>query len=309
MAVIISEEQAAKQLQECKNILQTLIRQRKAFANQIKAMQKSGQSPSSISTFITDLLTPWDTLRDELADKISEIPGDATAVQIEFTPGTYLGTPSFYVKPYDQGIGAGVIRINPEHEEFVSPFYQMFLDNDYIRISNAADENMNGRYRVEKAPGTAQEDVISNGIFTNTTGWTEASGNVSITGGQAVFTSANGSGDKLYQAKADMATSWTNAKLYLVTLTLSSISGGSLNIGTNTNTSQATLSSNGTYNVIIEADNHANGLVFTPTSFTGNLDSVSAIGWTGLKLTTAFYNDVNVDYTSDTKMKIVLEER
>lgn len=309
MAVIISEDQAARQLQECKNILSTLIRQRRAFSKQIKEMQNSGQSPFSITAFITDLLAPWNTLRDELASKIESIPGDVTGIQLEFKPGGYLGTPSFYVKPYDQGIGAGVIRINPEHEEIVSPFYQMFLANDYIRISNAADENMNGRYRVAEDPGTAQADVINNGIFTNATGWTEASANVSITGEQAVFTAANGSGDKLYQAKADMTTAWTNLKTYLVTLTLSGISGGSLAIGTNTNPSQATLSSIGTYNVLIEADNHANGLVFTPTSFTGNLDSVSAIGWTGLKLTTELYDNVDVDYTSDTKMTIVLEER
>lgn len=308
MAIIISESQAAEQLSECRKLLSALISQRRTLARRIKTMKASGQSQASIVTSINNLLTDWDALRDEVVTTLGAIHG--TAVQVEIEPGAYEGVPSFYVKPIDQGLSAhGVIRVNPEHEQFVSPFDQVFFANDYIRISNAADTNMNGRYRIAVSPGAAQEDVISNGTFTTTADWTEASANVAITGGRAVFTAANGSGDKLNQATADMATAWTNNKVYMVTITMSNISSGSLTIGTNGNTAQGTISSNGTYNFLITADNHADGLIFTPVSFTGNLDNVSAIGWTGLLLTTPFYNDVNVDYASDSRMKITLEER
>lgn len=308
MAIIISESQAAMQLRECRNMLNSLISQRKMLGRRIKTMKDSGQSQASIVTSINALLADWDALRDEVVTTLGNIHG--VTVQVEYEAGDYEGFPSFYVKPIDSDFGdRGVIRVNPEHEPFVSPFDQVLLVNDYIRISNAADPNMNGRYRIAVASNAAQSDVIANGGFASATGWTEATANVAITGGKAVFTAANSGTDKLYQAKADMATTWTNNRVYMVTVTISDFTGGSLDVGTNTNSAQGTVTGNGTFNILVTADNHADGLVFTPTAFTAGMDNVSAIGWTGLVLTTPFYNDSTVAYASDDSMKITLEER
>lgn len=118
--------------------------------------------------------------------------------------------------------------------------------------------------------------VIANGTFASATGWTEASADIEITGGEAVFT--NTTSDTLKQAKAAMTTAWTSGRIYEVSFDVT-VSAGSLSVGTNTDASQetSTIDSTGSYTVLVTADAHADGLVFTGAGFTGTLDNVVAV--------------------------------
>jgi len=307
MATLLTEKEAIDQLQTCRGLLTNLIRVRREIANLESKLISAGYPPLDVANGIGGLVTDWDTLRDELVTTLGAIPGNASLYKYVISPSSYQGFTSFNVRAKNPGFGdKGTIRIDADHEELISPFDGMFVANDIVRITNAYDPSVNGRYIVEYTPGSAQPDVISNGAFNDTSDWTEASAAITITGGAAVFTAATAT---LKQVKSDMATSWTNGKRYLVTLTISDASGGSLSVGTNTTPAQVTLSSIGTYTCNILADNHADGLVFTATGFTGNLDDVSAIGWTGLAFTTAMTTDENQATLVDAGLTISLEER
>jgi hypothetical protein len=307
MATLLTEKEAIEQLQTCRRLLTNLIRVRREIANLESKLISAGYPPLDVAAGIGGLVTDWDTLRDELVTTLGAIPGNASLYKYVISPSSYQGFTSFNVRAKNPGFtNKGTIRIDADHEELISPFDGMFVANDIVRITNAYDPSVNGRYIVEYTPGAAQPDVISNGAFNDTSSWTEASAAITITGGAAVFTAATAT---LKQVKSDMATSWTNGKRYLVTLTISGASGGSLSVGTNTTPAQVTLSSNGTYTCNILADNHADGLVFTATGFTGNLDDVSAIGWTGLAFTTAMTTDENQATLADAGLTISLEER
>lgn len=307
MATLLTEKEAIEQLQTCRGLLTNLIRIRREIANLESRLISAGYPPTSVASGIGGLVTDWDTLRDELVTTLSGIPGSAILYKYVISPSSYQGFTSFNVRAKNPGFAnKGTIRIDADHEALISPFNGMFLANDVVRITNAYDPDIDGRYIVEYTPGSAQPDVISNGGFNDTSDWTEASADIVITGGVAAFTAATAT---LNQAKADMATAWSNGKRYLVTLTISGSPSGTLSVGTNTTPNQVVLSSLGTYTCNILADNHADGLVFTATGFTGNLDDVSAIGWTGLAFTTAMTTDENQVTLADAGLTISLEER
>lgn len=118
--------------------------------------------------------------------------------------------------------------------------------------------------------------VLTNGTFTgNADNWTLGAGWAYSTNNVAATTAST----TLKQLKADMATPWTSGQVYEVKFTLSSVSAGSLTIGTNTDPAQGDYSFNadGTYVCKITSDDHADGLVFTGTGFTGIIDGVSMI--------------------------------
>lgn len=124
-----------------------------------------------------------------------------------------------------------------------------------------------------KSAGTT---VLANGTFTgNANSWTLGSGWAYGTDNVA----ATAASTTLKQLKADMGTPWTNGVLYEVNFTISGYSAGTLTCGTNSGVDEdsTTISADGTYSLIVEADNHADGLVFTGTGFTGVIDSISAI--------------------------------
>jgi hypothetical protein len=307
MATVLTEKEAVEQLQTCRGLLTNLIRIRREIGTLESRLINAGYTPTDVASGIGALVTDWDTLRDELVTTLGAIPGSATLYKYVITPSSYQGFTSFNVRAKNPGFSnKGTIRIDSDHEELISPFDGMFVANDVVRITNASDPAVNGRYIVEYTPGTAQVDVINNGGFNDTSDWTEASAAIVITGGVAAFTAATAT---LKQVKTDMAVSWTNGKRYLVTVTISGASAGVLDVGTNTTPAQVSLSSNGTYTCNILADNHADGLLFTATGFTGNLDDVSAIGWTGLAFTGAMTTDENQVTLADTGLIIALEER
>lgn len=307
MATVLTEKEAVEQLQSCRALLSNLIRVRREIGTLESRLVSAGYTPTAVANGIGGLVNDWDTLRDELVTTLSGVPGSATLYKYVISPSSYQGFTSFNVRAKNPGFGnKGTIRIDSDHEELISPFDGMFQANDIVRITNAYDPSVDGRYIVEYTPGSAQPDVISNGGFNDTSSWTEASAAIVITGGVAAFTAASAT---LKQTKADMSVSWTNGKRYLVTITISGGAGGSLDVGTNTTSNQMSFSSNGTYTCNILADNHADGLVFTANGFTGNLDDVSAIGWTGLAFTTAMTTDENQATLVDTGLTIALEER
>lgn len=121
--------------------------------------------------------------------------------------------------------------------------------------------------------------VLANGTFTgNANSWTLGAGwAYNATGGGCV--AATTASTTLKQLKADMGTQWTSGQVYEVKFTLSSVSAGSITVGTNTNPAQGGISfdADGTYTGKITSDGHADGLVFTGTGFTGIIDSVTLI--------------------------------
>lgn len=123
---------------------------------------------------------------------------------------------------------------------------------------------------------SAGTTVLANGTFTgNANSWTLGSGWAYGTNNVA----ATAASTTLKQEKANMGTPWTSGVFYEVTFTISGYSAGTLTCGTNSGIDEnsTTISANGTYHLIVEADSHADGLVFTGTGFTGVIDSISAI--------------------------------
>jgi hypothetical protein len=120
-------------------------------------------------------------------------------------------------------------------------------------------------------------NVLTNGTFTGAlTGWTEASPDIAYGTNNVAFVNATAT---LKQLLASMTTAWTAAATYRVVFTISGYSGGgNITVGTNTNAAQggSAVTANGTYTRLVTADAHADGLVFTATGFTGNLDTVTA---------------------------------
>lgn len=145
--------------------------------------------------------------------------------------------------------------------------------------NGAARVNFGSAYALKFQAKSGGSTVLSNGTFTgNDTGWTDtaSAGTIGYGTDNAEFAAATGT---YKQAKADMSTPWTDTKVYEVTFTISGYSAGTLTVGTNTDADQGgdAISANGTYVRPVTADAHADGLVFTATGLTADLDTVSAI--------------------------------
>jgi len=106
--------------------------------------------------------------------------------------------------------------------------------------------------------------------------------------------------------KADMITPWTNGDYYLVRVSVSSWSAGTVNIGTNTTTAQGSAGgAAGTFYAIVLADNHTDGLVITGVGATLSLAQVEAFPMNALVLD----RPLGADNAADTSIRITLQER
>lgn len=307
MALYLSADEIDERLAALEGLLHSLRAGRRNIDAYAEALEDEGQTAATVSTKVNDLLTDWGALRDEIVTKLSDIP-------ILHQIRVKIGMPALYssarVVLNEQSNNAdSSISVNESVETTISPF-SAFQAGDVVSVSNAEDTENNKSAVVQHTPATPGADRITNGGFDSASGWTEASGDIAITGGKAVFTSAAGP-VTLKQLKADMVGGgWTNAVRYLVTFDLDTVTAGTLAVGTNTNASQHVVTADGSHRAIILADNHADGLVFTadPTTtidFTGNLDNVSVIPWTGLAL-----DDVlGADNDEDKQLVITLQER
>lgn len=153
-------------------------------------------------------------------------------------------------------------------------------------------------------PETAGTQILQSNGFDSATGWTEASGNIAITGSAAVFSGATS--DALKQEKANMNIAWTNNDYYLVRVSVSAWTAGTVNIGTNTSAAQGSAGgATGIYYAIVLADNHADGLVITGVGATLSLAYVEAFPFNGLSLD----RPLATDNAADTSIVITLQER
>jgi hypothetical protein len=125
---------------------------------------------------------------------------------------------------------------------------------------------------VTYTPGytTSGSNLVTNGNFSSSSNWTQYVSGWSISGGFA--TSSGGSGT-MYQPITT-----TNGLYYLVTYTISSYTGGSVNcdIGFATGGTSPARSANGTYSEIVPSTQGSN-LCFYGNNFSGSITNVSAL--------------------------------
>jgi hypothetical protein len=302
MAIYISLEEMQKQVKGCEELIRSLRRNLTTFARRRDALESEGQTASTVNTSINNLLTDWDAMRDEVVTVLGAIPNTHKFRVKVGQPAAYDGA-SIVASDSING-GKGTIRVRSAQETTISPF-TLFQGGDRVIISNAENSDYNGAWTLLYTPQALGSDIINNGGFASSSNWTESSGDIAISAGVANFTNAVSA--TLSQAKADMATSWTNDTPYLVSYTVTR-AAGSLQVGTTENANYRSVSASGTYEAIVYSDNDAAGLIFTAVGFTGTLDNVSARPWTGLAFTGGIGIDT-VSNTFDSQIVITLEER
>lgn len=128
-------------------------------------------------------------------------------------------------------------------------------------------------YAVKFYAKGAGTDILTNGVMSANTDWTQGAGWGPIAAGVAPATAAS---TTFKQLKAAMATPWTDGLAYEATFDVT-VASGSLGVGTNTDPTSGygPITSSGTYSRTVFADAHADGLVFTGDAFTGTLDNVT----------------------------------
>ena len=115
-------------------------------------------------------------------------------------------------------------------------------------------------------------------------------------------------GVMIYLPKLNMSGGpWTNGDKYIVRFTLSSVSGGSVSVGTNTATFY-TATAEGDHVALVDADGETEGLVFTSADaidFDGVISNISAVPFNGLALDVP----LGIDNLADSRITITLQER
>lgn len=301
MAIVLSGRECVERLGEQIASLQALKQQRSAIDRQAHNMEDAGYASGAIATTINALLTDWGTLRDQIATELSAIP-------LVYQAKAKIGMPALYtsavIDAVDPANGSNAtIKVNETSENLASPF-SGFLAGDTVSISGAENDANNVSAVLNLTPETAGSQILQSFGFDSATGWTEASANISITGSAAVF--AGATNDVLKQQKADMNIAWTNNDYYLVRVSVTAWTAGTVNIGTNTTAAQGSAGgATGTYYAIVLADNHADGLVITGVGATLSIGQIEAFPFNGLSLD----RPLTTDNTADTGIVITLQER
>jgi hypothetical protein len=303
MAIVISGDEAIGRLRAQISILKGLLRQRKDIDRQASRGEAEGQVAVDIQATANDLLTDWNTLKTQSLADLAGIPYVHQARVKVGMPALYQ---SAVIDAADSAnAGEATIRVNADSETIVSPF-SVFTAGDIISISNAEDPENDISAVVRYTPhATPRADLISNGTFATDTLWTKGA-DWTIAAGVANAASTTNTALKSGTGGGTaMTTAWTAGQYYLVTYTIT-ISAGYLNIGTNTTTGQASATVAGAAKTaIILADGHSDGLTFTGVGFTGTLDSVSVIPFTGLALD----RSLGADNAADTSLVLTLQQR
>lgn len=309
MAIYVSGDEVCDRLRTLISDLTSALQERTAIERQCQDMMEQGYTASEIQTAINARLTIWASRISDITDQLGDIPS-------VWRPEVRIGMPArlnsvkieanSQSNTNDLGEACGAIHINGISAVEINPF-SVFAAGDIVSIIRAEDSSNKISAKVQWTPETAGAEVIINGAFASSSNWTEANDGgteVTITGGQAVFSSAD---CVLKQLKADMVGGgWTSTHRYLVRFTLSDVASGTLSVGTNTSAAQHVVTANGEHYAIILSDNNAAGLVFTASGgFTGKLDSVSCVPFNGL----AINQPLGQDNDEDTKLVVVLAER
>lgn len=318
MATVLSAKQVCDRLRRIEALVRDLRQQRATIGRYAESMEREGQTALDIETTINGMLTDWGALRTEIIDELTAIPIIHQSRVKVGMPALYSSTDIEAANQSHLGVDSqpsAIIRSNTSMEQTKTngPFH-VFLQNDIVSISSAEDDSNNiSGIKVVYNTAAGGKNLITNGGFASSTGWTESGDSgteIVITGGQAVFTAGTCT---LAQAKADMynagvsdssSQGW-DAILYLVEFTLSGVSAGTLSVGTNTTAAQHTVTANATHRALIVGDGNAAGLVFTATGFTGNIDNVSMVPFSGIALN----YPLSVDNTADSSVVITLEQR
>lgn len=324
MATVLSAKQVCDRLRRIESLVRDLRQQRATIGRYAESMEREGQTALDIETTINGMLTDWGALRTEIIDELTALPvihqsrvkigmpALYSSANIEAANGSHVGVDS---EP------SAIIRSNTllEQTKTNGPFH-VFLQDDIVSISSAedSDNNVTG-VKVVYNTAAGGRDIITNGGFDSASSWTESGDSgteIVITGGKAVFTTGTCT---LSQAKADMynagasnssSQGW-DAILYLVEYTIDGFSAGTISVGTNTTAAQYTLTysssvdNNKTHRALIVGDGNAAGLVFTATGFTGNIDNVSMVPFSGIALN----YPLSVDNAADSSLVITLEQR
>lgn len=116
--------------------------------------------------------------------------------------------------------------------------------------------------------------IATNGTFTGSAASWDLSGAGLAYAANNVAWSGPSDG-VMKQLLASMASPWTSGYIYRIGGTISGHSAGTLNIGTNTNPAQGSVAADGTFEVAVQADAHADGLVFTGDGLAATLDTVT----------------------------------
>lgn len=325
MAVVLSGREAASRLSRLTMSMNELRRQRLQIDRLASDMEAEGNTAIAIETAINALLVDWAALKTQIITELTAIPSiHQSRVKIGM-PAAYSSANIEATNTSNVGLDSAagaIIRSSTimEKTKTNGPFH-VFQVGDIVSISGAedSDNNITG-IKVLRNPEQGGINLITNGGFDSTSAWTEASADIAITGGKAVFTAAS---DVLSQAKADMynagasdtsSPGW-DTPVYLVEFTLDGFSAGSLSLGTNTSATQYTITYsaalalagalNKTHRVIITGDGNAAGLKFTGVGLTANMDNVSMIPLSGLCLN----YPLGSDNAADTTLAITLQER
>lgn len=312
MALYLSDKEINDRQLRLIGMLVDLRRERANIGKYADAMANEGQTVSTINTAVSALLVDW-------ASNLSQITTELAALPTTWQPYVKVGMPGMYNSAVieaanqsnlnDAFTPSAIIRADATCEvNLIGPF-GFFAAGDIVSISHAENSGNNKTMEVQHTPEAPGSEKIQNGTFTNATpatGWTKANDGgteIVITNGLCTFTSATA---VLSQAKADMVGgTWPSGTIYLLTFTLSGVSGGTLAVGTAANAAIHTVTANATHHTVVTADNNSAGLKFTAVGFTGVLTNVSAIPLTGL----TFNGPLASDNAADTSIVITLQER
>lgn len=300
MAILLSHAERTTQLRDLADQVLTVAALSENAERFVTDMMDAGNPASAIETAVANLLTPMGTLRTNIASLLG-------GLSIVHQVAVKIGMPHNYrfarITASDpRNANYGTIRPPEAYETYVNPFVGIVAGDD-VTLSDAEDPDNNGTFRVRITPNVAGGQMLTSSTLDSATGWTESSGDIAITGGEAVFSSATN--DVLKQLKANMATPWTDAKAYLVTFEITSYSAGAVNIGTNTTAYQFSANAAGVHEAIIIADAHSDGLVITGVGATLSIGSIAMRPWTGL----AFTGGLPADTDEDTSLVITVSER
>lgn len=304
MAIVLTPAERTTQLRLLRSRLNSAIRNNRTLGQLIDSMESAGESPYSVQAAADAILTDLDS-------DITAIGTALGALNTEHKFKLTIGSPPWFqaVRVNHQDLihgSLGTIRLLAAVEGTLDIFRGLEA-GDVIRISGAEDASNDGIKKVSYTPQACSlTSLLANGTFTGSAAsWTLTAGAGAIAYGTNNVDLSGPATGTIKQEKANMTTPWTNGVPYLVTFTLTGT--GTMNVGTNTTTYRVVAGPGGatSYEVIVVADSHADGLVFTPTLYTGTLDTVSCVPWTGLALTAA----LGATNANDSTMQIELEER
>lgn len=310
MAKVLSGNEVVKRLADIGRMIDALILYRRKIESLAERMEDEGQLATTVATMANAMLTEWGDDRDEIVSRLQDLP-------LVYQSKVKVGMPARYAHAvvyatnesniYTNSEACALIRVGGSEwaENEIFPF-SVFQADDIVSVSGANGNKITGA-RVGYTPETTggEKMVYTSGSWTAGTNWTAAGSTYSTLTltGAAVST---GTAVKLPKASMNGG-AWLSAHHYLVSFTLSGVSGGSVSVGTNTNTFY-TATANTRHHALISADAHADGLVFKSadtTAFTGVISKIECIPFTGLALDAP----LNADNDSDTTLVVTLQER